>query len=75
MRSRPPYFFGQVMPIQPLAPMRWLNALLCESPWPARLRIEGSGRDFLGQEGAHFLAQLVAFGRQADLVEGEYSRS
>ena len=32
---------------------------------------EGAGRDFLGNEGAHFLAQFLALGRQADLVELE----
>ena len=32
---------------------------------------EGPGRHFLGDEGAHFLAQLLAFGRQTDLVEVE----
>src|SRR3984885_2421217 len=33
------------------------------------VRIEGAGGDFLGEEGAHFLAQLFAFGRQADRIE------
>ena len=32
-------------------------------------RVEGSGRDLLGEEGADFLAQLLAFGRQADRIE------
>ena len=33
------------------------------------VRIEGAGGDLLGEEGAHFLAQLLAFGRQADRIE------
>ncbi len=33
------------------------------------LRIEGAGGDFLGEEGAHFRAQRLAFGRQADRIE------
>ena len=32
---------------------------------------EGAGGDFLGDEGAHLFAQLLAFGRQADLIECE----
>ena len=55
--------------------MRRLNSLLCESPWPGRERIERAGGDFVGQERAHLLAQRVAFGRQADLVEGERASS
>ena len=49
--------------------MRRLNSLLCESPWPGRVRIECAGRDLLGEERAHLLAQRLAFGRQADLIE------
>ena len=55
VRSCPPYFFGQVMPIQPLAPTRRLKSRLCESPWPRPMRIEGAGGDLLGQERAHLL--------------------
>src|SRR6185312_15874234 len=33
------------------------------------VRIEGAGGDFLGEEGAHFLAQLLTFFRQADRIE------
>ena len=51
--------------------MRRLNSLLCESPWPGRDGIERAGGHFVGQERAHLVAQRVAFGRQADLVEGE----
>ena len=35
------------------------------------VRVEGAGGDFLGQERAHFLAQLLAFFRQADRIETE----
>jgi len=35
------------------------------------VRIESAGGDFLGEKGAHFLAQLFAFGRQADRIETE----
>ncbi len=35
------------------------------------VRIEGAGGDFFGEEGADFLAQLLAFGRQADRIETE----
>ena len=35
------------------------------------LGIEGAGRDLLGEEGAHFGAQRLAFRRQADLIEGK----
>jgi hypothetical protein len=34
-------------------------------------RIERTGGHFVRQERAHLVAQRVAFGRQADLVEGE----
>ncbi len=33
------------------------------------VRIEGAGGDFLGEEGAHLLAQNFAFARQADRIE------
>ncbi len=33
------------------------------------VRIESAGGDFLGEERADFLAQLLAFGRQADRIE------
>ncbi len=33
------------------------------------VRIEGAGGDFLGEEGAHFLAQLLALFRQTDRIE------
>ena len=35
------------------------------------IRDEGAGGHFLGEKGAHFGAQFVARGRQADLVEAE----
>src|ERR1700704_2287372 len=35
------------------------------------MRIEGAGRDFIGEESADFLAQSFAFGRQADGIETE----
>src|SRR5216683_7222947 len=35
------------------------------------VRIEGARGDFVGEEGTHFLAQLYAFGRQADRIETE----
>ncbi len=35
------------------------------------VRIEGAGGDFVGEELAHFLAQFLAFGRQADRIETE----
>ena len=42
------------------------------------VRIEGAGGDFVGEEGAHFLAQLLAFGRQgsasADMYAAELRR-
>ena len=37
------------------------------------VRIEGAGGDFLGEEGAHFLAQLLALLGQADRIETEGS--
>jgi hypothetical protein len=33
------------------------------------VRIEGAGSDFVCEEFSHFLAQLLAFGRQADRIE------
>ena len=35
------------------------------------VRIESAGGDFFRKEGAHFLAQLLAFARQADWIETE----
>ena len=32
-------------------------------------RVEGAGRDLVGEKRAHFLAQFFAFGRQADRIE------
>src|SRR6476660_8763308 len=34
--------------------------------FPYTTLFRSAGRDFLGKKGAHFLAQLLAFGRQAD---------
>jgi len=34
------------------------------------MRIERAARDLVGEERAHLVAQLVAFGRQAGLVVG-----
>jgi hypothetical protein len=33
------------------------------------MRVEGARRDFFGEKAADFLAQLFAFGRQADGIE------
>src|SRR5262249_46534338 len=38
------------------------------------VRVEGAGVDLLRQEGAYFFAQRLAFGRQADRIEGELAR-
>ena len=69
LRSCPPYFLGQVMPIQPLAPDLAAELLAEGVIVPGSVRIEGAGVDLLGEEGAHLLPRSLALGWQADRVE------
>ena len=57
------------MPIQPLAPTRLAEGAILGVAVAGPVGHEGAGRHFLGDESAHLLAQLLALGRQTDLIE------
>ncbi len=67
--SWPPYFFGQVMPdpaafTDAAAEARTSVSSVCGPVW-----VECALGDFVGEKSADFLAQLLAFRRQADGIE------
>ena len=71
LRSWPPYFFGQVMPIQPRSPRRRLNS----GEWlPAKslLGPQLPAARSVDEKCAHFAAQRLAFRRQGQRIETEH---